>query len=78
MAHKLSIAVDDDVYEYIESRSGGNRSAFVVAVMREHKRESLRRELARQYEQYALDEVANAEFGLWEEATIADGLEESH
>ena len=78
MAHKLSIAVDDDVYDYIESQSHGNRSAFVVAVMREHKRNSLRQELARQYEQYAQDEAANGEFALWEAGTIDDGLEEGH
>ncbi len=76
MAHKLSITVDDDVYSFIESFGGKNRSKFINELVRERQKATLEQELTQQLLEDAADPEVINEFKLWEAATILDGLED--
>ncbi len=76
MAHKLSITVDDDVYSFIESFGGKNRSKFINELVRERQKVTLEKELAQQLLEDAADPDVISESKLWEAATVLDGLED--
>jgi hypothetical protein len=75
MAHKLSITVDDDVYSFIESFGGKNRSKFINELVRECQKATLEKELAQQLLLDAADPDVISESKLWDMA-ILDGLED--
>ena len=76
MAKKLSITVDDDVYDFIEAVGGDNRSKFITELVRERQKLELEKELAQQLLEDAADTETTSESKLWEVATGLDGLED--
>ncbi len=76
MAKKLSITVDDDVYDFIEAVGGDNRSKFITELVRERQQLELEKELAQQLLEDAADAETINESKLWETATLLDGLED--
>jgi hypothetical protein len=76
MAKKISITVDDDVYDFIEAVGGDNRSKFITELIRDRQRLELEKELAQQLLEDAADTETVNEGKLWETATILDGLED--
>lgn len=76
MAKKLSITVDDDVYDFIEAVGGDNRSKFITELIRERQQLELEKELAQQLQEDAADTETSSEGKLWETATLLDGLED--
>jgi predicted CopG family antitoxin len=76
MAKKLSITVDDDVYDFIEAVGGDNRSKFITELIRERQQLELEKELAQQLLEDAADSETSSEGKLWETATLLDGLED--
>lgn len=76
MAKKLSITIDDDVYDFIEAVGGDNRSKFITELVRERQQLTLEKELAQQLLEDAADVETTNEFKLWETATLLDGLED--
>lgn len=76
MAKKLSITVDDDVYDFIEAAGGDNRSKFITDLVRERQKLVLEKELAQQLLEDAADADTVSESKVWETATLLDGLED--
>jgi hypothetical protein len=70
MSRKLTIIVEDDVYEGLRSVVGQRRiSRFLNDLARPHV---TRRDLEAEYREMAADEQREAEALEWAEATIAD------
>lgn len=76
MSHKISITVDDDVYSFIETKGGQNRSKFINELLRERQKLELEQELAQQLREDAADTEVSSDSKLWEVATGLDGLED--
>ena len=70
MQKKLTITVDDKVYEGLHLRIGrGNISQFIESLIRPHV---INKDLETAYKQMAEDEKREAEALDWAEATVGD------
>jgi len=70
MQKKLTITIDEEVYEGLHQVIGRRRiSGFIEALVRPHV---ISAELAQAYRAMAADEVREAEAAEWTESTIAD------
>ncbi len=70
MQKKLTITVDDKVYEGLHLRIGrGNISQFIESLIRPHV---INKDLETAYQQMAEDEKREAEALDWAEATVGD------
>ena len=75
MQKKLTITLDEKVYEGLRSVIGPRRiSQFVESLVRPHV---LGKELAAGYEQMAKDETREKEAHDWSEATLEDRDDET-
>lgn len=75
MQKKLTITVDEQVYEGLHSEIGqGNISKFIESLVRPHV---VKTELEAAYREMALDEEREAEALEWSEATIGDVADET-
>ena len=70
MHKKLTITVDEDVYQGLHNVIGRHRiSRFIEELVRPHV---INKEIYQAYEQMAQDEKREAEALEWSEATIGD------
>lgn len=76
MAQKMSITVDDDVFSFIESKGGKNRSKFINELVRERQKQDFELELAKQLMEDDADPYVISERRLWDTRTAQDGLED--
>lgn len=75
MQKKLTITIDEQVYEGLHSVVGRRRiSQFIELLVRPHV---LNQELEAGYRQMAADEAREAEAMEWAEATIGDVRDEA-
>lgn len=75
MHRKLTITLDEQVYEGLHSVIGRRRiSAFIESLLRPHV---LHQDLEAGYQLMALDEEREAEALEWTEATIGDVSDET-
>ena len=75
MQKKLTITIDEQVYEGLHSVVGRRRiSQFIESLVRPHV---LSQELETGYQQMAEDEAREAEALEWAEATIGDVRDEA-
>lgn len=75
MQKKLTITIDEQVYEGLHSVVGRRRiSQFIESLVRPHV---LNQELEAGYRQMAADEIREAEAMEWAEATIGDVRDEA-
>ena len=75
MKKKLTITIDEEVYEGLHSRVGrGKISKFVENLVRPHV---MRDNLNSAYKQMAKDKAREKVALEWAEATIGDSLDES-
>lgn len=75
MQKKLTITVDEQVYEGLHSVVGqGKMSKFIESLVRPHV---VKTELEAAYREMALDEEREAEAFEWAESTIGDVADET-
>ena len=75
MQRKLTITLDEQVYEGLHSVIGRRRiSQFIESVVRPHV---VKPELAAAYQQMAADEARETEALEWAEATLGDVADEA-
>lgn len=73
MAKRLNITVDEEIYEFVASHGGENRSAFVNEVLADYKKRQFEKELIRQMAEDDHDPQLKADLKGWD-ATLWDGL----
>ncbi|MEM9116940.1 MAG: hypothetical protein AAGD09_03550 [Cyanobacteria bacterium P01_F01_bin.56] len=69
---RVSITLDDDVLQFIDS-SSDNRSSFINDILYNEKRRIFLKELAEAYEEESADSAFQEEVLAWDVA-VADGL----
>ena len=75
MQKKLTITVDEKVYEGLHLRIGrGNISQFIESLLRPHV---INKNLEAAYKQMAENEKRESEALDWAEATVGDGFNET-
>lgn len=73
MRKKLTITIDEEVYEGLHQVIGRRRiSRFVETLVRPHV---LQPDLEQEYAEMALDEEREAEAAEWAEATVGDAFD---
>ncbi len=73
MRKKLTITIDEEVYEGLHQIIGRRRiSRFVETLVRPHV---LRPDLEKAYAEMAIDEEREAEAAEWAEATVGDAFD---
>ena len=74
MTAKISITLDDEIIEFIDSQ-GSNRSKTINSLLAKAKQEKLKADLKAAYIDQNNDPNFWSEFELWD-STIGDGLDE--
>ncbi|MEM6611565.1 MAG: hypothetical protein AAF652_04795 [Cyanobacteria bacterium P01_C01_bin.72] len=74
MTSKISITLDDEIVEFIDSQ-GSNRSKTINGLLAKAKQEKLQADLKAAYIDQNNDPNFWSEFELWD-STIGDGLDE--
>ncbi len=74
MTAKISITLDDEIVEFIDSQ-GSNRSKTINSLLARAKQEKLQADLKAAYIDQNNDPNFWSEFELWD-STIGDGLDE--
>ncbi|MEM7761292.1 MAG: hypothetical protein AAF298_24660 [Cyanobacteria bacterium P01_A01_bin.40] len=74
MTAKISITLDDEIVEFIDSQ-GNNRSKTINSLLARAKQEKLQADLKAAYIDQNNDPNFWSEFELWD-STIGDGLDE--
>ena len=79
MPRKLTITLDDQVYDGLYATAGrGHISRFIETVMRPHVLGQDLQSLEEGYRRMAADEAREAEALEWAEATIGDVCDEAY
>lgn len=76
MAKRLTISIDEEIYEYLEHAAGDNRSAFINDLLRQHHQSEMRAQMIRGLQADDSDPEYQEEMASWE-FTLADGLEDA-
>ncbi len=76
MVQKISITLDEDVLEFIDSLTN-NRSKLINQVLADMKKQHALKQLEQAYIAQAKDEEELAEIELWD-VTVGDGLEDDN
>jgi len=74
MTAKISITLDDEIVDFIDSQ-GSNRSKTINSLLARAKQEKLKADLKAAYIDQNNDPNFWSEFELWD-STIGDGLDE--
>lgn len=74
MAKRLTISLDEEVYDYLDCAAGDNRSAFINDVLRKHHETERQAQMIRGLQEDANDPEYQAEIAEWD-VTITDGLD---
>ncbi len=75
MSKKISISIDDEVLNFVDT-SSKNRSSFINEVLSLEKKRRFEEKLAAAYQSEANDPEFLAEVRLWD-VTLSDGLEDA-
>jgi len=72
MSKKVSITLDEEVLNFVDSRTN-NRSSFINNILLKEKKRIFIKELADAYKEQANDPTFQAEISVWD-ITVTDGL----
>jgi metal-responsive CopG/Arc/MetJ family transcriptional regulator len=72
MSKKVSITLDEEVLNFVDSRTN-NRSSFINDILLKEKKRIFIKELADAYKEQANDPTFQAEISVWD-ITVTDGL----
>ena len=74
MTAKISITLDEDALEFVDTL-GGNRSQIINQIISQAKKQDLERRLKEAYIEQNKDPQFWEEFKLWD-STVGDGIDE--
>jgi hypothetical protein len=72
MSKKVSITLDEEVLNFVDSRTS-NRSGFINDILLKEKKRIFIKELTDAYKEQANDPTFQAEISVWD-ITVTDGL----
>jgi len=72
MSKKVSITLDEEVLNFVDSRTN-NRSSFINDILLKEKKRIFIKELADAYKEQANDPTFQAEISVWD-ITVTHGL----
>lgn len=73
MTYRATITLDEDVFEYLQTKAGRNRSAYINALIKKDQANSLAAAILRANHEEANDREYRRECSDWD-ATMFDGL----
>ena len=76
MAKRLTISIDEEVYDYLEHAAGDNRSAFINELLRQHHLAKMKARMIQGLQEDAQDTDYQQEIAEWD-ITLADGLDDA-
>lgn len=76
MAKRVSLSLDEDAYQVLETEGSDNKSAFVSAILKEYKRQKLERGILSGMAEDDGNTDYLGEFHDWD-VTLLDGVEDS-
>lgn len=76
MSKRLTISIDDEVYDYLEHAAGDNRSAFINELLRQHHLAEMKARMVRGLQEDAQDPEYQEEIAAWD-AAVSDGLHDA-
>ncbi|MGB3651163.1 MAG: CopG family transcriptional regulator [Rivularia sp. (in: cyanobacteria)] len=71
--HKITIILEDDIFQFVDSQAKGNRSAYINAVLAEYRRCSLELQMITALQKDAQDCEYQAEIAVWDNV-VGDGI----
>jgi Arc/MetJ family transcription regulator len=73
MTHRTTITLDDEIFAFLNQVAGDNRSAYINALLRQERDNSLKQALLKANQEEAEDTDYQEELQSWE-STLSDGL----
>ena len=70
---KVTITLEDDILQFVDSQSKGNRSAYINALLAEYRRRNLESQMIIALQEDAQDSVYQAEIAAWD-TVVGDGI----
>ncbi|MBE9211811.1 CopG family transcriptional regulator [Plectonema cf. radiosum LEGE 06105] len=70
---KVTITLEDDILQFVDSQSKGNRSAYKNALLAEYRRRNLESQMIIALQEDAQDQEYQAEIAAWD-AVVGDGI----
>lgn len=75
MSARITIALEEDLFEFVEQNSGNNRSAFIAEALKEKRALMMREAIAQACREEAEDLAYQDELSEWD-VCVADGIAE--
>ncbi len=70
---KVTITLEDDILQFVDSQSEGNRSAYINALLAEYRRRNLESQMITALQEDAQDSDYQAEIAAWD-TVVGDGI----
>jgi hypothetical protein len=70
---QVTVALEDDILEFLDRQAQGNRSNYINAVLAEHRRRILEAEMIAALKQDAEDPDYQTEISAWD-GVVGDGI----
>lgn len=70
---KVTITLEDDILQFIDQQAQGNRSAYINAMLTEHRRWVLEAQMITALKEDAQDPEYQAEIAAWDNV-VGDGI----
>ncbi|XWK90530.1 MAG: hypothetical protein U7127_10905 [Phormidium sp.] len=70
---QVTVALEDDILEFLDRQAQGNRSNYINEVLAEHRRRILQAEMIAALKQDAEDPEYQAEISAWD-SVVGDGI----
>lgn len=71
---KVTITLEDDILQFVDSQAKGNRSAYINALLAEYRRCSLESQMISALQEDAQDSEYQAEVAAWD-SVVGDGID---
>jgi hypothetical protein len=71
---EITVHLNDDLLDFIDQKSQGDRDRYLVRVLSHYRRWSLQQEMIHSLQADVIDPDYQAEIALWD-CTVGDGLD---
>jgi hypothetical protein len=73
MTHRTTITLDDEIFAFLNTVAGDNRSAYINQLLKQERNNFLKQALLKANQEEAEDTDYQEELQIWE-STLSDGL----
>lgn len=70
---EITITLEDDILQFVDSQSKGNRSAYISTVLAKHRRRNLESQMIAALQEDAQDSEYQDEIVAWD-VVVGDGI----